>query len=158
MNWTPTVSGTGFSVSGSNVTAAANSATTSRTGTATYTQTGSGKTQAVSLSQAARVISGTITFKSNLGIAHAWLFNSGSTPSGSANTYNEMDTDMGMNPSPISWQNVLPVNSVSGAGQTANMSPGDTVYIRVSSGQTAWGTTSVHSFVLKEGEQTVTIG
>lgn len=69
-----------------------------------------------------------------------------------------MDTGMGMNPSPISWQNVLPVNSVSGAGQTANMSPGDTVYIRVSSGQTAWGTTSVHSFVLKEGEQTVTIG
>ena len=53
---------------------------------------------------------------------------------------------------------MLPVNSVSGAGQTANMSPGDTVYIRVSSGQTAWGTTSVHSFVLKEGEQTVTIG
>ena len=53
MNWTPTVSGTGFSVSGSNVTAAANSATTTRSGTATYTQTGSGKTQAVSLSQAA---------------------------------------------------------------------------------------------------------
>ena len=52
VNWTPTVSGTGFSVSGSNVTAATNSATT-RSGTATYTQTGSGKTQAVSLSQAA---------------------------------------------------------------------------------------------------------
>jgi hypothetical protein len=53
VNWTPTVSGTGFSVSGSNVTAAANSATTTRSGIATYTQTGSGKTQAVSLSQAA---------------------------------------------------------------------------------------------------------
>lgn len=53
VNWTPTVSGTGFSVSGSNVTASANSATTTRSGTATYTQTGSGKTQAVSLSQAA---------------------------------------------------------------------------------------------------------
>lgn len=53
MNWTPTVSGTGFSVSGSNVTASANSATTTRSGTATYTQAGSGKTQAVSLSQAA---------------------------------------------------------------------------------------------------------
>ena len=53
VNWTPTVSGTGFSVSGSNVTAAANSAATTRSGTATYTQTGSGKTQAVSLSQAA---------------------------------------------------------------------------------------------------------
>ena len=57
VNWTPTVSGTGFSVSGSNVTASANSATTTRSGTATYTQTGSGKTQAVSLSQAAAVSS-----------------------------------------------------------------------------------------------------
>ena len=56
VNWTPTVSGTGFSVSGSNVTASANSATTTRSGTATYTQTGSGKTEAVSLSQAAVVI------------------------------------------------------------------------------------------------------
>jgi hypothetical protein len=56
VNWTPTVSGTGFSVSGSNVTASANSATKKRSGTATYTQTGSGKTQAVSLSQAAVVI------------------------------------------------------------------------------------------------------
>lgn len=53
VNWTPTVSGTGFSVSGSNVTASANSVTTTRSGTATYTQTGSGKTQEVSLSQAA---------------------------------------------------------------------------------------------------------
>lgn len=93
-----------------------------------------------------------------LGIAHAWLFNSSSTPSGSANTYDEMDMGRGMSPSPISWRGSLTVNNVSGAGQTAQMSPGQTVYIRVSSGQTAWGTTSVHSFVLKEGEQTVTIG
>lgn len=114
--------------------------------------------EGVSLSQAARTIAGTITFKSNLGIAHAWLFNSNSTPSGSANTYDEMDTDMGSTPSPITWEGFLTVNNVSGAGQLANMSPGDTVYIRVSSGSTAWGTTSVHSFVLQEGEQTVTIG
>jgi hypothetical protein len=73
--------------------------------------------EAVSLSQASRIISGTINFQSNLGIAHAWLFNSSSTPSGSANTYNEMDTGMGMNPSPISWKNSLPVNNVSCAGQ-----------------------------------------
>lgn len=53
VNWTPTVSGTGFSVSGSNVTAAANLATSTRTGTATYTQDTSGKSQGVSLSQAA---------------------------------------------------------------------------------------------------------
>ena len=53
VNWTPTVSGTGFSVSGSNVTAAANGVTWTRNGIAIYTQTGSGKTQAASLSQAA---------------------------------------------------------------------------------------------------------
>lgn len=56
VNWTPTVSGTGFSVSGSNVTAAENSVTTMRSGTATYTQTGSGNTREVSLSQAAAKI------------------------------------------------------------------------------------------------------
>lgn len=69
-----------------------------------------------------------------------------------------MDTGMGMNPSPITWVGSLTVNNVSGAWQTAKMSPGQTVYIRVSSGSTAWGITSVHSFVLQEGEQTVTIG
>lgn len=56
VDWTPTVSGTGFAVSGSNVTASANSATTTRSGTVTYTQTGSGNTQEVSLSQAAATI------------------------------------------------------------------------------------------------------
>lgn len=55
VDWTPTVSGTGFSVRGSDVTAAANSATTKRDGTATYTQATSGKTQKVSLSQAASI-------------------------------------------------------------------------------------------------------
>ena len=153
VNYTVSVTGTGFSGSGTTVTAAANSATSTRTGTATYTQATSGKSQGVSLSQAARRITGTITFKSNLGIAHAWLFNSNSIPSGSANTYDEMD----MTPTPITWVGSLTVNNVSGAGQTAKMSPGQTVYIRVSSGSTAWGTTSVHSFVLQEGEQTVTI-
>jgi hypothetical protein len=58
--------------------------------------------EGVSLSQVARVISGTITFKSNWGIAHAWLFNSNSTPSGSANMYDEMNPDMEMAPNPIS--------------------------------------------------------
>lgn len=53
VNYTVAVTGTGFSGSGTTVTAAANSATSTRTGTATYTQATSGKTQAVSLSQAA---------------------------------------------------------------------------------------------------------
>ena len=56
VNYTVSVTGTGFSGSGTTVTAAANSATSTRTGTATYTQATSGKTQAVSLSQAAVVI------------------------------------------------------------------------------------------------------
>ena len=53
VKYTVSVTGTGFSGSGTTVTAAANSATSTRTGTATYTQATSGKTQAVSLSQAA---------------------------------------------------------------------------------------------------------
>lgn len=56
VDWTPTVLGTGFSVSGSNVTASANSTTKRRDGTATYTQATSGKTQEVSLSQEAAKI------------------------------------------------------------------------------------------------------
>ena len=53
VNYTVAVTGTGFSGSGTTVTAAANSATSTRTGTATYTQATSGKSQGVSLSQAA---------------------------------------------------------------------------------------------------------
>ena len=53
VNYTVSVTGTGFSGSGTTVTAAANSATSTRTGTATYTQATSGKSQGVSLSQAA---------------------------------------------------------------------------------------------------------
>lgn len=56
VNYTVAVTGTGFTGSGTTVTAAANSATSTRTGTATYTQATSGKTQGVSLSQAAVVI------------------------------------------------------------------------------------------------------
>lgn len=74
MNWTPTVSGTGFSVSGSNVTASANSATTTRSGTATYTQTGSGKTQAVSLSQEAVPSVGTSVRYSSSGSVWGTLY------------------------------------------------------------------------------------
>ena len=53
VTYTVAVTGTGFSGSGTTVTAASNSSTSKRTGTATYTQTTSGKSQGVSLSQAA---------------------------------------------------------------------------------------------------------
>jgi hypothetical protein len=56
VNYTVSVTGTGFSGSGTTVTAAANSATSTRTGTATYTQATSGKSQGVSLSQAAAAV------------------------------------------------------------------------------------------------------
>ena len=62
VNYTVAVTGTGFSGSGTTVTAAANSATSTRTGTATYTQATSGKSQGVSLSQAAAAV----TFKTDL--------------------------------------------------------------------------------------------
>ena len=54
VSWSATISGTGFSknTDGSSITAAANQSNR-RSGTVSYTQTGSGKTQAVSLSQAA---------------------------------------------------------------------------------------------------------
>ena len=89
VNWTPTVSGTGFSVSGSNVTAAANSAATTRSGTATYTQTTSGKTASVSLSQAG--VQYTITYKSSGSFENTYFaFNSSSTPTGTPMQYRAM--------------------------------------------------------------------
>lgn len=75
VDWTPTVSGTGFSVRGSNVTAAENSTTRKRSGTATYAQATSGKTQEVSLSQAA-----SIPFPSKL--KFAYVSNTGMQSSG----------------------------------------------------------------------------
>lgn len=55
VSWSAKISGKAFSknTDGSSITAAANSATTTRSGAAIYTQTGSGNTQVVSLSQAA---------------------------------------------------------------------------------------------------------
>lgn len=58
VSWSVTISGTVFSknTDGSSITAATNNSTAKRSGTATYTQTGSEKTQKVSLSQAAAKI------------------------------------------------------------------------------------------------------
>lgn len=84
VDWTSTVSGTGFSVSGSNVTAAENSATTKRDGTVTYTQATSGKTQEVSLSQEAY-----IPFPSKL--KFTYVSNTGMQSSGTLSIDNSLD-------------------------------------------------------------------
>lgn len=58
VNWTSTVSGTGFSISGAYVTATPNKSTTARVGTATFVQTGSGgATKTITLYQYATLYS-----------------------------------------------------------------------------------------------------
>ena len=130
VNWTPTVSGTGFSVSGSNVTAAANSATT-RSGTATYTQTGSGKTQAVSLSQAAVPrFTLTIQFRDYQG-ATVYLFNSSRTPLYSPNDYYSMGS--GFENVSIPWNETtgLTVCKTSSKTETVQAKAGDSITVRI---------------------------
>lgn len=136
------------------VVASANPTTTTRS--VDLLISGGGITRTVNVSQAAATETGTITFNSTLGIAHAWLFNSNSTPSGDASTYSEMNMVDGKL-SPVSWSGSLTVNNVSNGGQTANMGVGQTVYIRVSPGSLVWSDTTVHSFVLQSGSQTVNI-
>lgn len=60
-----TVSGTGFSLSGTTVSASANEGTSNRTGTVTITQNESNKTATISLSQNGDTISTTYTFSIN---------------------------------------------------------------------------------------------
>lgn len=76
VSWSATISGTGFSknTDGSSITAASNQSG-ARSGTATYTQATSGKTQEVSLSQAAY-----IPFPSKL--KFTYVSNTGMMPSG----------------------------------------------------------------------------
>ena len=123
VNWTPTVSGTGFSVSGSNVTAAANSATTTRSGTATYTQTGSGKSQAVSLSQAGAVnpwaISGTTINITGYGAGSSTI--SVSAPITGSWTIEFDDNAFNLNafpPSGIGPESSVTINAINDSGQT----------------------------------------
>ena len=157
MNWTPTVSGTGFSVSGSNVTAAANSATTSRTGTATYTQTGSGKTQAVSLSQAAvSRFTLTIQFRDYQG-ATAYLFNSSGTPLYKPNDYYSMGS--GYENASIVWNetNGLTVCKTASKTETVQAKAGDLITVRIQQlGSSSFDPIHFSTFVLKAENQTIT--
>ena len=75
VSWSATISGTGFSknTDGSSITAAANQSNR-RSGTVSYTQTGSGKTQAVSLSQEAAPSVGTSVRYSSSGSVWGTLY------------------------------------------------------------------------------------
>ena len=157
VNWTPTVSGTGFSVSGSNVTASANSATTTRSGTATYTQTGSGKTQAVSLSQAAVVIpTYEISFTSDVAFANAFLFNTANQPSAAPGNFDALSSQ-GLNIDPVEWTGSLQVNDAARPGSFVNIYPGGKFYVRtqVSSG---WTMSGVYTFTLQNSDQVCHLG
>jgi hypothetical protein len=162
VNWKPTVSGTGFSVSGSNVTAAANSATTTRSGTATYTQTGSGKTQAVSLSQAVEIPLCTITYKIRGTFDDMYfVFDSARTPAGSTKTYQIL---FGGNPGGTKYEDSwrantgYKVNSVLKAGGRVYVQPGQRVWIRkLSSISGGWNDSTTQSFILEANDQTVNV-
>lgn len=107
VNWTPTVSGTGFSVSGSNVTAAANSATTSRTGTATYTQDGTNKTVTVDLAQAAPKINTLRIEITTPGSTESqvYMFNKGGEPTYPPSAYQPVSSGT-KNYVEIKWNNI----------------------------------------------------
>ena len=156
VNWTPTVSGTGFSVSGSTVTAAANSATT-RSGTATYTQTGSGKTQGVSLSQAGVPrFTLTIQFRDYTG-ATAYLFNSTGIPLYGPNDYYSMGS--GYENASITWNNTngLTVCKPGSKTETVQAKAGDTITVRIQQGgQDRFDSMHFSTFTLKAENQTIT--
>ena len=159
VNWTPTVSGTGFSVSGSTVTAAANSATTTRSGTATYTQTGSGKSQGVSLSQAGvpRYYTLTIQFRDYTG-ATAYLFNSSGTPLYGPNDYYSMGS--GYENASITWNNTngLTVCKTASKTETVQAKAGDTITVRIQQGgSNSFDPMHFSTFTLKAEDQTITL-
>lgn len=102
-----TISGTGFSLSGTTVSASANALTSNRTGTVTITQNESNKTVTISLSQSGDTISTTYTFsvnpyKVNVGSSGG----SGSVTISSYKTvgYNTYDVDYSIDSSTLpSW-------------------------------------------------------
>lgn len=122
VNWTPTVSGTGFSVSGSTVTAAANSASKIRNGTATYTQAGSGKTKKVSLSQAGAppyAISGTIIIITGYGSGKGTV--SVTAPAGGSWSIDFASNAFSLTASPSSGtgpNSSVTINAINDSGQT----------------------------------------
>ena len=158
VSWSATISGTGFSknTDGSSITAAANQSN-SRSGTVSYTQTTSGKTASVSLSQAS--VRYTITYKSNGSFENTYFaFNSRSTPTGTPMQYRAM---LGVGEEfQETW---IPdpgysVNDVSKGGATTNLKAGDRVWIRkMTVFGTSWSGSTTQSFMLEANNQTVNL-
>ena len=157
VSWSATISGTGFSknTDGSSITAAANQSNR-RSGTVSYTQTTSGKTASVSLSQAG--VRYTITYKSRGSFENTYFaFNSNSTPTGTPMKYRVMG---GGNEFQETWSPDpgYRVNDVSKGGATTNLKVGDRVWIRKMTGiGTSWSGSTTQSFVLEANNQTVNL-
>ena len=158
VSWSATISGTGFSknTDGSSITAAANQSN-KRSGTVSYTQTTSGKTASVSLSQTG--VQYTITYKSSGSFENTYFaFNSSSTPTGTPMQYRAMlDGGDGFQETWIPDPGYS-VNDVSKGGATTNLKVGDRVWIRKMTGiGTSWSGSTTQSFVLEANNQTVNL-
>lgn len=158
VSWSATISGTGFSknTDGSSITAAVNQSNR-RLGTVSYTQTTSGKTASVLLSQAG--VQYTITYKSSGSFESTYfVFNSSSTPTGTPMQYRAMLG--GRDGIQETWSPNLgySVNDVSKGGATTNLKAGNRVWIRKMTGiGTSWSGSTIQSFVLEANNQTVNL-
>ena len=155
VSWSATISGTGFSknTDGSSITAAANQSNR-RSGTVSYTQTTSGKTASVSLSQAG--VQYTITYKSSGSFENTYfVFNSNSTPAGTPMQYSSM---MGRDEIQEMWSpdSGYCVNDVAKGGTRTYLKAGDRVWIRKMTGiGTSWSGSTIQLFILEANNQTV---
>lgn len=156
VSWSATISGTGFSknTDGSSITAAANQSNR-RSGTVSYTQTTSGKTASVSLSQAG--VQYTITYKSSGSFGNTYfVFDSNATPTGTPMQYASMmgigkDYQEKWSPDPG-----YSVNDVSKGGARTYLKAGDRVWIRKMTDRgISWNGSTTQSFTLEANNQTV---
>ena len=158
VSWTATISGTGFSknTDGTTITAASNQSN-KRSGTVSYTQTTSGKTASVSLSQAG--VQYTITYKSSGSFENNYfVFNSGSTPTGTPIQYRTMLGNRGEIQETWIPDTGYIVNDVSKGGATTNLKAGNRVWIRkMTRIGTSWSGSTTQSFVLEANNQTVNL-
>lgn len=156
VSWSATISGTGFSknTDGSSITAASNQSG-ERSGSVSYTQTTSGKTASVSLSQAG--VQYTITYKGGSRDNTYFAFNSSSTPIGNPMQYHPL---LGGGEFQETWSPDpgYEVNDVSKGGTTTHLKAGNMVWIRKVTGiGTNWNGSTTQSFVLEANNQTVNL-
>lgn len=157
VSWSATISGTGFSknTDGSSITAASNQGGR-RTGSVSYTQTTSGKTASVSLSQTG--VRYTITYNSSSFDSTYFVFNLNATPAGTHMQYRALLGGVSGLTETWSPDTGYSVNDVSRAGATTNLKAGDRVWIRkMTSVAPDWSGSTTQSFILKASNQTVNL-